>query len=131
MQVAQEYMGEVDERITRMSTTLPGAVTLRGGTCGRLLGAIASVGLRYGSVERANRSLSNELGLRIYDFFRDITRKRSFGTVDCYDISGYDFTRPEGARHFIGTAAQKLCAELLVETTRFLLPMLNQERSDF
>ena len=34
VQVAQEYIGEVDERITRMATALPGGGSLRGGTYG-------------------------------------------------------------------------------------------------
>ena len=58
VQVAQEYLGEVDERITRMATILPGGSSLRGGTCGILLGALASVGLKYGSIDRKERGLS-------------------------------------------------------------------------
>ena len=124
MQVAQEYLGEVDERITRMVTILPGGLTLRGGTCGILLGALAAVGLKYGSVIRKERGLSGKLGLRVYDFFQELTRDR-FGTTDCRDISHCDFTKPEEARAYIGSKAQDRCAELLADTIRFLLPLLD------
>ena len=124
MQVAQEYLGEVDERITRMATILPGGLTLRGGTCGILLGALAAVGLKYGSVIRKERGLSGKLGLRVYDFFQELTRDR-FGTTDCRDISHCDFTKPEEARAYIGSKAQDRCAELLADTIRFLLPLLD------
>ena len=124
MQVAQEYLGEVDERITRMVTVLPGGLTLRGGTCGILLGALGAVGLKYGSVKRAERDISSKLGLRVHDFFRALTRPR-FGTTDCRDISGCDFTKPEQAKAYNGSEAQDRCAAVLVETVVFVLPLLD------
>ena len=124
MQAAQEYMGEVDERITRMATVLPGGTTMRGGTCGILIGAIASVGLKYGSIQRKERALSSKAGLRVHDFFRELTREK-YGTTDCRDISCCDFTNPKEAKGFIGSKAQDTCADLLVETLRFLLPLLD------
>ena len=124
MQVAQEYMGEVDERITRMATTLPGGTTMRGGTCGILTGAIASLGLKYGSVIREERVLAGKLGLRVNDFFQELTRE-TYGTTDCRDISCCDFTNPEEAKAYQGSQAQHECAGLLVETVRFLLPLLD------
>ena len=124
MQVAQEYWGEVDERITRMVTVLPGGLTLRGGICGILTGAPAVVGLKYGSVKRKKRGLCNKSGLRVHDFFLELTRKE-FGTTDCRDISGCDFTNPKEARAYVGSEAQDRYAELLAETVRFLLPLLD------
>lgn len=124
MQVVQEYMGEVDERITRMATTLPGGTTMRGGTCGILTGAIASLGLKYGSVIREERILAGKLGLRVNDFFQELTRETN-GTTDCRDISCCDFTNPEEAKAYQGSQAQHKCAGLLVETVRFLLPLLD------
>jgi len=124
VQVAQEYMGEVDERITRMATMLPGATTMRGGTCGILIGAIASVGLKYGSVIREERDLAGKLGLRANDFFQELTREK-YGTTDCRDISCFDFTNPEEAKAYLGSQAQQECAGLLVETVRFLMPLLD------
>ena len=127
MQVAQEYLGEVDERITRMATILPGGLTLRGGTCGILLGALAAVGLKYGSIKREERHLSGKLGLRVHDFFQELTRSE-FGTTDCRDISSCDFTNLNEARAYIGSKTQDRCAELLVDTVRFLLPLLDTPR---
>ena len=127
MQVAQEYIGEVDERITRMVTLLPGGLTLRGGTCGILLGALAAVGLKYGSVIRSEREPSSKLGLRVHDFFRELTRSE-FGTTDCRDISGCDFSKPEEANAYKGSAAQHRCAALLVDTVDFVIPLLGDPR---
>ena len=124
MQVAQEYLGEVDERITRMVTVLPGGLTLRGGTCGILLGALAAVGLKYGSVKRAERDVSSKLGLRVHDFFQALTRGE-FGTTDCRDISGCDFTKPEEAQAYKDSEAQHRCAALLSDTVDFVLPLLD------
>lgn len=124
MQVAQEYLGEVDERITRMATALPGGLNLRGGTCGILLGALGAVGLQCGSVKRNERQLCGKLGLRVYDFFERLTRDK-YGTVNCRDISGFDFTKPEEARAYIGSAAQNRCAVLLADTVRFTLLLLD------
>ncbi|RJQ64019.1 MAG: C_GCAxxG_C_C family protein [Desulfobacteraceae bacterium] len=127
MQVAQEYLGEVDERITRLATALPGGSALRGGTCGILLGAMVAIGLRYGSVDREGRDLCKALGIRTFDFFRELTRER-FGSVDCRGISGFDFTDSEEARKYIGSEAQKWCGELLVNTVCFLLPLLDNRQ---
>jgi hypothetical protein len=124
VQVAQEYLGEVDTRITRMVTILPGGLTLRGGTCGILLGALGAVGLKYGSVNRDERRTSSELGLRVHDFFQALVREK-FGTTNCRDISGCDFTKPDEARAFIGSEAQDRCAAILTETVRFVLPLLD------
>jgi hypothetical protein len=124
VQVAQEYLGEVDERITRMATVLPGGLNLRGGTCGILLGALASVGLKYGSVKRSERQLCGKLGLRVYDFFHELTREK-YGTINCRDISRCDFTKPEEATAFLGSAAQQGCAALIADTLRFVLPLLD------
>ena len=124
MQAAQEYMGDVDERITRMATILPGASTLRGGVCGILLGAVASVGLKYGSIKREERGKNGKLGLRVHDFFQELTKER-YGTIDCRDISKCDFTNPEEAKGFVGSNAQDQCAGLLTETVRFVLPLLD------
>jgi C_GCAxxG_C_C family probable redox protein len=123
VQVAQEYLGEVDERITRMATALPGGGSLRGGTCGILLGALAAVGLKYGSVIRNERKQSNKLGLQVHDSFLALTQKR-YGSTDCRDISGCDFNNPEEAETYNGSEAQKRCAELLADTVRFVLPLL-------
>jgi hypothetical protein len=125
VQVAQEYLGQVDERITRMVTVLPGGLTLRGGTCGILIGALGAVGLKYGSVKRGDeRDLSKKLGLRVHDFFQAITREK-YGTTNCLDISGCDFTNPEEARMYQGSKAQDRCAGLLADTVNFMLPLLN------
>ena len=124
MQVAQEYMGDVDDRITRMATILPGGLTLRGGVCGILLGAIVAVGLKYGSIKREERGPSNKLGLRVNDFFQELTKDR-YGTTDCRDISKCDFTNPEEAKGFKGSNAQHRCAGLLAETVHFVLPLLD------
>lgn len=124
MQVAQEYLGEADERITRMATALPGGLNLRGGTCGILLGALAAVGLKYGSVKREERQTSGKLGLRVYDFFQELTRKK-YGTINCRDISRCDFTKPEEAKAYLGSAAQQECAALIVDTLQFVLPLLD------
>jgi hypothetical protein len=125
VQAAQEYMGKVDDRITRMSTVLPGGTTMRGGTCGILIGAIASMGLKYGSIVRNERALSGKLGLQINDFFAELTREK-YGTTNCRDISCCDFTNPEEAKAFKGSQAQHDCAGLLVETMRFLLPIIDR-----
>jgi C_GCAxxG_C_C family probable redox protein len=124
VQVAQEYLGEVDERITRMATALPGGLGLRGGTCGILLGALGAVGLKHGSVKRAERQLSGKTSLRVFDFFQELARKR-YGTINCRDISHCDFTKPEEASAFLGSAAQRECGGLLTETVEFLLPLLD------
>ncbi len=120
-------MGEVDERITRMATILPGGSSLRGGTCGILTGALASVGLKYGSINRKERGLGSKLGLQAHDFFRELTRSE-FGSTDCRDIACCDFTNPKEAKAYIGSKAQDRCAELLVDTVRFLLPLLDTPR---
>jgi hypothetical protein len=125
VQVAQEYLGEADERITRMATALPGGLGLRGGTCGILLGALGAVGLKYGSVVRSERKLCGRQSLRVYDFFQDLTRKK-YGTVNCRDIAHCDFTKPEEAAAYLGSAAQQECAGLLAETLLFLLPLLDE-----
>lgn len=125
MQVAQEYLGEADERITRMVTALPGGLGLRGGTCGILLGALAAVGLKYGSVKRGERKTSGQMSLRVYDFFQELTRKK-YGSIDCRDISHCDFTQPEKAAAYLGSPAQHECAGLLADTVRFLLPLLDE-----
>ena len=124
MQAAQEYMGDVDERITRMTTILPGGLTLRGGVCGILLGAVAAVGLKYGSIKREERGLSNKLGLRVNDFYTELTKEK-YGTTDCRDIAKCDFTNPEEAKAYKGSNAQDRCAGLLAETVRFVLPLLD------
>ena len=127
MQVAQEYLGEVDELITRMVTTLPGGGALRGGTCGILLGALVAVGLKYGSVIRDERKQSKELGLHVHDSFLTLTQKR-YGSTDCRDISGCDFNNSEEAKAYHGSEAQKRCAELLADTVRFVLPLLDDSQ---
>jgi len=125
VQAAQEYMGEVDDRITRMATVLPGGTALRGGTCGILLGSLAAVGLKCGSVKREERALCKTLGIQVHDFFEELTRSR-FGTINCRDIAHCDFTKPEEAEAYIGSEAQHRCAGLIADTLRFLLPLLDQ-----
>jgi len=127
VQVAQEYMGEVDARITRMATVLPGGLNLRGGTCGILQGGLVAVGLKYGSTERSERKRCGELGLRVHDLFQELTRQE-FGSINCRDISCCDFTNPEEANGYIGSNAQNRCAVLLADTLRFVLPMLDESR---
>jgi len=124
VQVAQEYLGELDERITRMATALPGGLGLRGGTCGILVGALGAIGLKYGSVKRSERQLCGKLSLRVYDFFQELTRKK-YGTINCRDISHCDFTKPEEASAFPNSAAQQECAVLLLDTLWFVLPLLD------
>jgi len=124
VQVAQEYLGEVNERVTRMATALPGGLNLRGGTCGILLGALGAVGLKYGSVVRSERQVSGKVALRVYDFFQELTRKK-YGTVNCRDISHCDFANPEEAKAYLGSAAQQECAVLIADTLRFVLPLLD------
>jgi hypothetical protein len=124
VQVAQEYLGGADERITRLATALPGGLGLRGGTCGILLGALGAVGLKHGSVKRSERQACGKVSLQVFDFFQELTRKK-YGTVNCRDISGCDFTKPEQAAAFLGSAAQRECADLLAETLKFVLPLLD------
>ena len=82
------------------------------------------MGLKYGSIKRKERGLSGKLGLQVHDFFRELTR-REFGTIDCRDISCCDFTKPKEAKAYIGSKEQDRCAELLADTMRFVLPLLD------
>ncbi len=82
------------------------------------------MGLKYGSVKRTERGLSSKLGLRVHDFFQELTREE-FGTTDCRDISGCDFTNPKEAVAFKDSEAHARCSVLLTDTVRFVLPLLD------
>ena len=51
--------------------------------------------------------------------------QKRYGTINCRDISHCDFTKPEEASAFLGSAAQRECGSLLTETVEFLLPLLD------
>jgi hypothetical protein len=90
----------------------------------RVIRALGAVGLKYGSVKRAERQLCGKTSLRVFDFFQELARKKH-GTINCRDISHCDFTKPEEASAFLGSAAQRECGGLLTETVEFLLPLLD------
>ena len=84
--------------------------------------------LSNGSLKREERQLCGTLGLRVNDFFEELTREK-YGTTNCRDIAGCDFTKPEEARAYVGSPAQDGCAGLLVDTVRFVLPLLDDPKA--
>jgi len=118
-----EANGIIDEVIPRIATGFAGGIGRRGSVCGALVGAIMSLGLRYGR-DRLGDSDAYERCLvkssECYDMF-----VKAFGSASCLDLTACDLSTPEGRRIYRESGLrEKKCMKYVEEAARILSTLI-------
>lgn len=98
--------------IPRIATAFGGGMSRTKSVCGVVSGALMAIGLLWGR-NRSGESKDKcyaEASLFIDDF------KQKFGSINCFDLTGLDFSRPEDLKLY----GEKVHSECCVKLVRYV-----------
>jgi len=116
-----------DQNLVRAMTALGGGIASQGGACGALTGAIAFLGSVFGRDEPETRDdrlvwkASHEFYKR---FEAEVTEK--WGSINCRDITGVDWSDREQARAFYKGEGKFACADSTGKAAKILGEVLEK-----
>ncbi len=96
MHVLQEAQGFPS--ITELAAGFGGGIGREQDVCGAVAGGVVSISFRSAQGRTDQKEIADEarpVVRRMYEGFR-----ARFGTVDCRQLTGYDFNEPEGYQKF-------------------------------
>lgn len=111
------HQGIESELLMPMATGFCGGVAQTRGMCGAVSGAVMGLGLITGRREPGGDRTANYAAVRGFvDAFQAL-----HNTVNCYELTGCDFTTPEGQEQFREQNIAVRCTEYVAEATRLAL----------
>jgi len=81
------------ETIIKAAGGFGGGIGSSGNMCGAVTGGIIAIGLKYSSVNSEDTEAKKHVRELAKDFMKSFAGQ--FGSVDCKQILGYDFSKPE------------------------------------
>ena len=99
--MGQKKMGLNDHELLKAMTVMAGGIASRGGPCGAITGALSLLGSLLGRdrpEERDDPVLWKACGEFYSRFEKEVAEK--YGSVDCRDITGVDWSDRHKARAF-------------------------------
>ena len=118
-----EAKGVTSELIPRIATGFCGGIARTCGMCGALSGAILSINMCSG--RNTTEDLREENYAMVSQLVRDFGR--AFGSTNCHDLTGCDFTTEEGRRRFLDDDIFGRCRNFTEEATRMAMAILEEK----
>jgi len=115
--VLQDVLDVKNDEVIKALSAFSGGVARHGTSCGALNGALAVIGQLFGcGRDGQDDPRLNEYIRRVYDGFL-LHAAREFNSVNCRDIVGVDWWKPEEALAYF-RSAEKIarCQRLIVDT---------------
>ena len=118
----QEELGVESEIIPGIALGFGGGLGRRGLVCGALNGGVMAIGLRYGQME------GTEAKDEAYTLVLELCRRfeEQHGSALCRDLTGCDFTTPEGRQRWSDSGGHEKCNQFVSTTVEILLDLLGE-----
>jgi C_GCAxxG_C_C family probable redox protein len=106
------HFGKTAPNIPSIATAFGGGMARTRNVCGAVSGALMSLGLLYG------RSHSGDDKERCFALASELIQavQSRWGSVNCFDLTGLDFTQPDGQQAY----KEKVHGEVCVPLVRFI-----------
>ena len=104
-----KYLERENDLIPRIATAFGGGMSRTKSVCGVVSGALMAIGLLWGR-NRSGESKDKcyaEASLFIDDF------KQKFGSINCFELSGLDFSCPDDLKLYREKIHSECCVELV------------------
>jgi C_GCAxxG_C_C family probable redox protein len=120
-----EAMGLDRDMALRIAGGFGGGMGRTGQTCGAVTGALMAIGLKYGTVDAADKQTKEKTYARVKEFSQRFTFRN--GSTTCKDLLGCDISTSSGHR-----AAQeqglykRICPKLVKDAAEIVGEMLEK-----
>jgi C_GCAxxG_C_C family probable redox protein len=119
---AREAMDIDCEFFPQVASALGAGLCYQGEVCGIALGALLTIGLKYGRRKDGDSNdITYYLGSEFIDRFRQIQ-----GTIKCRDFTNADFNTPEGEQAWIERIQDETCSPLMEKAVIILNELLDE-----
>jgi len=116
----QEELGIASDLIPGIALGFGGGLGRRGLVCGALNGGVMTIGLRYGPMQEKDAAYAQVLELcRRFE--------GQHGSALCRELTGCDFTTPEGRQRWSDSDGHAKCRQFVSTTVEILLDLLNRQ----
>ncbi|HWR58974.1 MAG TPA: C-GCAxxG-C-C family protein [Thermodesulfovibrionales bacterium] len=105
LQAVAEHYGIDSPLIPKIATGFCSGLSRTKGMCGALSGSIMAIGIVYGR-EDADDVLDHAYS-KVQAFLRIF--KQQYGSVNCFELIGYDLSTPEGREQFKSSGTRSKC----------------------
>ena len=114
-------MGKRDWEVVKATGTLGGGRRGNGEVCGALIGALASLGLKYSraSEEEKENPIMFGYAIEFFKRFREEIVKNHSG-IRCREITGLDFSKPEDVQVFYKGEKSVECTRIVGDTAKLV-----------
>eukprot|EP00831_Metopus_contortus_P065772 TRINITY_DN5871_c0_g3_i1.p1 TRINITY_DN5871_c0_g3~~TRINITY_DN5871_c0_g3_i1.p1 ORF type:complete len:751 (-),score=162.94 TRINITY_DN5871_c0_g3_i1:505-2757(-) len=132
VQVVEEAGGKDSAEIIRAATGFCSGASRTCGQCGAVSGAIMGIGLYAGRSEPGgDHEACYALVQEFLSRFKEV-----YNSINCYELTGCDFTTPEGQKRFREHGVRQVCLDLAADAAELALSLLRKhgylpEEDDF
>ena len=110
-----EQLGIDRSQAIKLATGMGAGISGRGEICGAISGGIMAIGLKHGPDQSTGADSRNKTFFLTQELIEKIKVKH--GCYTCRDLTGVDFTFPEGIRQYEErNIAEKVCFNVIRDT---------------
>ena len=121
----KEYLRIDDPLIPRLATGFGAGIGRKGSICGALAGAVMALGMRLGRTDASDQDRKERIYEKCYEFCSQF--EKEFGSVNCYNLTGCDFTKDEERKRWQASGGNEKCTAIVEKTEKMLSDFIKQE----
>jgi C_GCAxxG_C_C family probable redox protein len=125
--VGQEKLGKKDWEVVKAMGAFGGGLGLNGEVCGALIGAIATMGLKFGRDQeeaKEDRKMWGNTAELLKRFREEVVKNH--GGIRCREIAGVDWKNREEAANFFKGEKFVECTRIVGDTAKLIGELLER-----
>ena len=121
----KEYLGYEGEILPKLATGFGGGIGRKGSICGALTGSIMMIGMKWGRTDPKDRETVSKVHEKCRQFWDQF--EKEFGSVNCYNLTGCDFTKEEERKRWQASGGNEKCTAIVERTAKILFDFIEEK----
>lgn len=129
LQALAEKLGMQSDIIPQIASGFCSGMSRSSETCGAATGAVMGLGLAFGRKQPNKSDQSREEMQACYSFSQEFLDQftKAFGSANCLELTGCDFSTPEGQLRFKKVKGIEKCAVYVREAANMAAAIMDEE----
>ena len=108
-----------------MATGFGGGMGRKGSICGALTGSIMVIGMKWGRSDPKDKETVSKVHEKCRHFWDQF--EKEFGSVNCYNLTGCDFTKEEERTRWQDSGGNEKCTAIVERTEKMLFDFVRKK----
>jgi C_GCAxxG_C_C family probable redox protein len=121
----KEYLGYEDSILPKLATGFGGGIGRKGSICGALTGSVMAIGMKWGRTDPKDKETVSKVHEKCRQFWDQF--EKAFGNVNCYNLTGCDFTNEEERKKWQTSGGNEKCTAIVEKTAKILFDFIKEK----